>query len=159
MKKVCTNCNIQKDLEEFHKREKGKFGRHAECKICLRDRQKKVKREWDEVQKENRRDKERTRRRIIKHVIDYARKVGQDSINPSQKSDYAKHCSEFIKRKCRLFLNTAVQHGWVVKPTTCSECNKKSIIHGHHEDYSKPLEVQWLCPKCHAKRGHNKRNK
>ncbi len=38
------------------------------------------------------------------------------------------------------------------KPAKCSMCNKKSdLIHGHHPDYDKPLEVIWCCPRCHGK--------
>ena len=50
-------------------------------------------------------------------------------------------------------VRTQVQLGKIKKPTHCEECLEPSVIlHGHHEDYSKPLEVQWLCPKCHGKR-------
>ncbi len=33
----------------------------------------------------------------------------------------------------------------------CQECGA-SKAHKHHDDYSKPLEVLYLCPKCHRKR-------
>ena len=31
----------------------------------------------------------------------------------------------------------------------CSECGVKTQTHAHHEDYSKPLEVVYLCRSCH----------
>lgn len=37
-----------------------------------------------------------------------------------------------------------------IKRSPCEKCgNKKS--HAHHEDYTKPREVRWLCPKCHGR--------
>ena len=33
----------------------------------------------------------------------------------------------------------------------CQECNTFPV-HAHHEDYSKPLDVLWLCPEHHNKR-------
>jgi hypothetical protein len=57
-----------------------------------------------------------------------------------------------IQEKARYLLNKAVKEGRIIKPSTCSDCSKSGvIIDGHHEDYSKPLEVIWLCKKCHAK--------
>lgn len=40
----------------------------------------------------------------------------------------------------------------IIEP--CSVCNSTENIHAHHEDYSKPLDVIWLCNKCH----HDKHN-
>ena len=44
----------------------------------------------------------------------------------------------------------AVRSGELKKPDCCQKCGETGIIHGHHHDYSKPLDVMWLCPKCHA---------
>lgn len=31
----------------------------------------------------------------------------------------------------------------------CAICSSTEHIHAHHKDYSKPLEVVWLCARCH----------
>ena len=51
----------------------------------------------------------------------------------------------------RAIVNNAIYRGYLNKPSVCENCNKSSSrIEGHHTDYSKPLEVQWLCSGCHA---------
>ena len=54
------------------------------------------------------------------------------------------------KQLARLSLNYQVSIGNVAKPDRCSKCRKKKKLQGHHEDYSKPLKVKWLCIGCHA---------
>ncbi len=44
----------------------------------------------------------------------------------------------------------AIQKGLMLRQP-CSECGDAKS-HGHHEDYSKPLEVIWLCQKHHRRR-------
>jgi hypothetical protein len=45
----------------------------------------------------------------------------------------------------------AIRTGVLVRGL-CVDCGSSSNIHAHHEDYSKPLEVIWLCRTCHNKR-------
>ena len=54
-----------------------------------------------------------------------------------------------IKIKARRALEYACKKGIIIKQP-CEVCNdKKSRIEAHHEDYGKPLEVKWFCPKHH----------
>ena len=43
----------------------------------------------------------------------------------------------------------AIQLGILIRPQTCQHCNRGAKIQGHHTDYSKPLQVIWLCQPCH----------
>lgn len=43
----------------------------------------------------------------------------------------------------------AVNHNKIVKPKECQYCKTETKLVGHHFDYSKPLEVIWLCYSCH----------
>ena len=67
----------------------------------------------------------------------------------------ARRCIDPIKLSARRKVKDAVRRGKIIKPSVCADCNEASdLIHGHHEDYSKPLDVVWLCAPCHVKR-HN----
>lgn len=53
----------------------------------------------------------------------------------------------------------ALQNGTLVRPDRCPKCHShgrdkggRARIHAHHDDYSKPLDVMWLCPPCHRAR-------
>jgi hypothetical protein len=63
-----------------------------------------------------------------------------------------------IKRNARNKLRYAVRSGNIMKPEICDLCLSKTKLHGHHEDYSKPLDIKWVCNFCHKKIHNEKGN-
>lgn len=53
----------------------------------------------------------------------------------------------------------AVRAGRLTRPAACSACDTPCKPQAHHDDYSKPLEVRWLCVGCHVRLHHQGRRK
>lgn len=53
----------------------------------------------------------------------------------------------------------AVAAGKLRRPDVCPLCGATGEIHAHHADYSRPLDVEWMCEPCHhaAHRGQERR--
>lgn len=53
------------------------------------------------------------------------------------------------KQHARILMNHELKKGHIKKPDKCEKCNEEKKLEGHHMDYSKPLEVIWVCRPCH----------
>jgi len=70
-----------------------------------------------------------------------------------------KEPSEAMKREAYTAVRCALERGDLVRPSTCSRCgcrpkpaaDGRSLIHAHHHNYAKPLDVEWICCLCHRK--------
>ena len=59
--------------------------------------------------------------------------------------------SQTEKNRAHRAIERAVATGSIVKPANCELCqDEPKCIHGHHHDYSQPLNVTWVCPPCHG---------
>lgn len=45
----------------------------------------------------------------------------------------------------------AIERG-ALTPQSCCVCGSDHYVVAHHEDYSKPNVIAWLCKRCHVKR-------
>lgn len=52
------------------------------------------------------------------------------------------------RQQCRMVCRCARRNGRL-KPSPCEVCGEPKV-HGHHDDYTQPLAVRWLCQKCHS---------
>jgi hypothetical protein len=57
------------------------------------------------------------------------------------------------RKRAYLLVQSAIYHGTLVR-RPCEVCGGRRDIEAHHEDYSKPLDVRWLC-RSHHKRLHD----
>ena len=64
------------------------------------------------------------------------------------------------KLAAKMAVLSAVRGGRLVR-LPCETCGTspvaadgRSLVHAHHEDYSQPLAVRWLCVKCHFDEHH-----
>ncbi len=78
-----------------------------------------------------------------------------DSLRVRKRTDNTKHQNNWklknpIAYKAHRAVRTALANGFIVK-TVCIVCGNKS--EAHHADYSRPLDVVWLCRK-HHKESH-----
>jgi len=82
--------------------------------------------------------------------------------NPNWKNGRSKDNYYYKKRqkakfpekiKAREIVQKLLKSGKLVKPDECGDCKRRtSRLHAHHEDYSQPEKVEWLCIGCHRER-------
>lgn len=88
------------------------------------------------------------RRELMKRY--YLTEHGNEKVKKLLKKSYTKYK---YKALARAKFHKAIKRGKIKKQIICSEClNGERRIEAHHTDYSKPLEVIWLCSVCHANR-------
>jgi len=127
--KICKKCGIRKHITEFYIHKGMADGRLNFCKDCVRERvrnyahteeAKGLAKLWWKT--------ERGKAKLKRHTQRYRK------LNPG-------------KYRATRIANNALRDGRLIK-RPCEVCGETSV-EKHHDDYSKPLEVRWLCRKHH----------
>ena len=145
--KRCSHCRKRKGLSSFHKDSTKHDGHASTCKPCARNRARKHRE--DNIEQARRHD--RIRSHTPERMLHFRRKSERNRETGKQSLFARTYAAKFPeKEKAKSALNGAVASG-KIRRQPCAVCgNSKS--EGHHEDYSKPLDVVWLCKKHHAYR-------
>lgn len=133
--KVCTNCGIEKPLTEYYKLSH-RSSYHARCKPCYRS---KIKVDPVKARAASRRYYLKNRDKVIARVK--SSKAGKP--RPNRIRDQNKVNAHRVVEK-------AIKNN-LLKRQPCVICGKETT-HGHHDNYDRPLDVVWLCPKHHGER-------
>ena len=143
MRKTCFKCKQEKPIEEFYVHKQMSDGHLNKCKECTKLDVKSHRN--NPIYRDKILASDRLRGRLS-HRREKAAEYSRENRNSESRIKWIK--SNLEKRRIYLKVKRAVDSGKIIK-TPCVICgNKKS--EGHHEDYSKPLEVIWLCRLHHA---------
>lgn len=174
MTKICKICKEDLPLEEcFYTREPHRRGYFAECKWCLRrrnltDNHRKQSKEWRMRNPDKAREATKNWRAANKGATAAQSLVWYYLNNPAlvwpanclscgeewktmQRNDKSVrlpncvHCGTEDKPEVRYRLE---------RPENCQNCGSECKPDAHHEDYDKPLDVIWLCVRCHGLTKH-----
>lgn len=134
--KTCTECQASLTAEQFYRG-------CSKCKECT----KAAVRRNRAGKLDYYRKYDRVRNMLPDRVLareEYARTDRWRSVLRAVKQRWAARNSP--KRFAQWTLGNAVRDGRAF-PRPCEKCGRKA--HAHHDDYDKPLDVRWLCPKHH----------
>ena len=152
--KRCFKCGLVKDLVDFYKHKKMADGYLNKCKECakkdsLENRKNNTEyyRAYDIVRG---RHPSRSRDRYNKS------KKGRRIKARAQKK-WELMYPERVKAYSKI--NRAIKSGGIKPKSVCEVCFSQTKLQGHHPDYSKPLNVIWVCTPCHAKIHHGEKFK
>ena len=135
--KPCTACGLVKPLSEYYASKNMADGHSGKCKRCTiaymaaNVARKKTDPEWLVLRRKQARESKRRR------------PFPPNGTGPRKYKDPAKQ-----KAKSIFDYNVKIKN---ILKLPCQICGNNNS-HGHHEDYSKPLEVVWLCAKHHSER-------
>lgn len=125
--KKCSTCKCSHPLSNFYKDAGKRDGLKSQCKGCVKP--------WIN-------SREKTLNRLL-----------WDRENPERRraTEIRRQAKSPEKHKARSLANYAKQSGKLVKPKSCESCNEDNPqLEMHHSDYMKPLDVTFLCKRCHA---------
>lgn len=131
--KTCAECKEVKPKTDFYRHPKSGDGLLHICKACHRHRMK-IRRLTNPYVQQHERDRAKLpeRKRYLRENADKWRKE-----NPA---GYRAHNA----------VNNAIRDKKMAKEP-CALCGTTENVHGHHKDYTRPLEVTWLCARCHQR--------
>jgi len=146
--KVCKTCGIKKELTQFSPSKLGALGRKPKCKPCMVIENRAYRAaNLERIRIQNTRSADKNRDKIRA----YHRRAGQ---LPSCKAKNSKRLKDWrIRHPERVAAQEqarrALRRGELVRPSTCAHCGNTRKLEMSHTDYSKPIDIEWLCHKCH----------
>ncbi len=130
--KTCRECGLSKGIDEYYVHSEMKDGHLNKCKWCVKERIRIYRKNHREIIRGI--DKKAYDKK--KHTPTYKTKAKKrQAKNRTPEKARARHLAEI---KLSMF-----------KPELCEKCKEQPAKCAHHHDYSKPLDVVWLCPTCH----------
>ena len=136
-------------ISYFYKHSKMTDGHLGKCKDCCKSDNTKDRNK--NIDKYRKYDRDRFQNDPIRREKTIAnsnrrREMGLDKAAKRKWTELNRY-----KKNAQTKVRRAIKRGVLVRPDKCVSCGISGVrIEGHHHDYSKPLDVCWLCTRCHG---------
>lgn len=152
----CSRCGLIQPLSEFHKRADRPRGHVSHCRTCDGIRTSAyVAANIDKVRAQGSAHYRANRERYAERWASwYARNQPLRAARETERAAQWRrdhHAEARILERARRAVSKAISRGELIRPETCEACGAAGKIQGAHFDYSRPLEVRWLCRSCHTR--------
>ena len=150
--KACKACGVEKPLDEYYRDSLMRDGHVNRCKDCARARNRENRAKNAEYYRAYDRSRSIFPQRVKLRSERLERLKNDPELRAKANEAQARWKDRnVIKRRCHVVTGNALRDGRLV-PRPCERCGHAINVQAHHEDYTKPLEVVWLCPPCHGAR-------
>jgi type II secretory ATPase GspE/PulE/Tfp pilus assembly ATPase PilB-like protein len=151
---VCNVCKVSQSIGNFYKHKTSSRGVRKVCKACHKDysqvNKERIKQNGRIYREKNReeisRKKKAYRESHREEINKYLREYRHNGYNKRMQTDEVLVAKKAARRR----LNYCISAGKIERPDSCEKCGVSCKPDGHHDDYSKPLDVVWLCKSCHG---------
>lgn len=143
--KKCTKCGETKGREEFYRHAKMADGLLSKCKTCTKRDVRENRARKIDYYREFDRARANLPHRVEARAAYAQTPEGKDAL---RRGSVAWGKRNPVKKAASTAVNNAVRDGRLTRQP-CEICGKDKA-QAHHDDYSKPLDVRWLCTKHHA---------
>lgn len=150
MTKTCFKCQEVKPLDDFYKHSRMADGHLNKCKECTKldvNNQRAVNLDYYQQYDRQRFQSDPCRRAYQLEQMRAWAQQHQQNIREIKRAWINRNPH---KRYAQLALSKAVRNSKIIKPYACQICETTGNLQGHHHDYTKPLDVLWVCVTCHS---------
>ena len=143
--KPCFKCKEVKPITEYYVHPAMGDRRLNKCKECTKADVRKNYQDNIEHYKQYEKGRAMAPHRIEARAEYQATEIGKQNSNTAKRNYLIRNP---VKRSAHHAVSNAIRDGRLIKQP-CEVCNEQKA-QAHHDDYSKPLDVRWLCTKHHA---------
>lgn len=153
-------CKQTKPLNDFYSNPSGTKGRATYCKPCsrkyasrrimppeMREKRRAYMRQWSKSPEQKKRMRQ-WREANRETIREKARQYTAVRLANGKMAAYRKTPRFLLMQGAAMMVRGALGLGLITKQP-CAQCSNPHS-NAHHEDYSRPFAVEWLCKNCHA---------
>jgi hypothetical protein len=163
--KTCSKCGEEKAVGAFYRRRAASDGLTSQCRACTDQYQR-------DIHERRKLDPEYAARKAAAKKRYKVTQKGKEADRRYRQSEPGKKAArrQAISPTGVVRRRAAIAHQRITHPEKhrarvavyyhrkvgnlvplpCQQCGGTDTLHAHHRDYSRPLDVTWLCERCHV---------